>query len=382
MSPTLTRRLPWAIGALLVALLGVLAVLQLRWLDQVGDAERQRLEAGVETALASLTGELDREVSRAVLIFRPMRPGDDPEAAAAEQWRRWEELSPVPELVRDVEVVETGDDRPFPRLLPELPGLSVPVAQVEWGERDDPRGRARRRRRSGGATRTVRVTFDTEYLEGDLLPSLVRRHLAPVLGDDADVRVTVERTGEVVYASSGAVAEPAGNDPAGRYDWRAPLFRLLPPDELVRLAYATGARSELLGGADDGDPRADRGPSGPARRAFRGAHRAHHLGVLASLLDAPAGWTLEVRPADGSLDAALARARRGNGTVVFGILLLLVLAALALALSARRAQEMATRQMEFTAAVSHELRTPLAPYRSLADNLADGVVRVPEQTRR
>jgi hypothetical protein len=342
----------------------VLAVLQLRWLDQVGDAERQRLEAGVETALASLTGELDREVSRAVLIFRPMRPGDDPEAAAAEQWRRWEELSPVPELVRDVEVVETGDDRPFPRLLPELPGLSVPVAD---GERDDPRGRALRRRRSGGATRTVRVTFDTEYLEGDLLPSLVRRHLAPVLGDDADVRVTVERTGEVVYASSGA----------DRYDWRAPLFRLLPPDELVRLAFATGARSELLGGADDGDPRADRGPSGPARRAFRGAHRAHHLGVLASLLDAPAGWTLEVRPADGSLDAALARARRGNGTVVFGILLLLVLAALALALSARRAQEMATRQMEFTAAVSHELRTPLAAIRSLADNLADGVVREP-----
>jgi signal transduction histidine kinase len=378
MSPALTRRLPWAIGALLVALLGVLAVLQLRWLDDVGDAERQRLEAGVETALGSLTGELDREVSRAVLIFRPIPPFADPETAAAEQWRRWNELSPVPELVRDVEVVEAENAPPFPELLPGLPGLSVPVGD---GDRNGRMGRFRRRPggepdRSVRPERAVRVTFDSGYLEGELLPSLVRRHLAPVLGDDAGVRVTVERTGGLVYASSAETTEPGG---AESYEWRAPVFRLLPPDELVRLAFATGARDRLV---DEEEGGGERPLSGRARHGFRGAHRAHHLGVLASLLEAPPGWTLEVRPAEGSLDAALARARRGNATVVFGILLLLVLAAIALALSARRAQEMATRQMEFTAAVSHELRTPLAAIRSLADNLADGVVREPEQARR
>jgi len=60
---------------------------------------------------------------------------------------------------------------------------------------------------------------------------------------------------------------------------------------------------------------------------------------------------------------------------------LLALAAAALALSARRAQALARRQLEFTAAVSHELRTPLAAIRSLAENLADGVVRDPQATR-
>ncbi len=45
-----------------------------------------------------------------------------------------------------------------------------------------------------------------------------------------------------------------------------------------------------------------------------------------------------------------------------------------LVLATRRAQRLATQQMEFVAAVSHELRTPLAVIRSAADNLADGVV--------
>lgn len=379
-SRRLSTALPWAIGTLLVVLLGLLALLQVRWLGEVGEAERQRLEAGVETALAALTGEVDREVTRALLIFRPIPPFEDPEAMAAEQWRRWQELSPVPELVRDVAVVEPPVDpgvarwqerARLPELLPALPGLRVPVS--------DQRFEGPGRRPGAGAVRAapglaVRVTFDQEYLADELLPSLVRRHLAPVLGSDADVRVTVEGTGELVFVTPGAPATEAE-----RYEWRASLFRLLPPDELARLAFATGARAELLDGGEEG--RVDDRSARPPRHALQ-AHRAHRLSVLSSLLDASPGWTIEVRPAAGSLDAALARARRGNGAVVFGILLLLVVATVALALSARRAQETARRQMEFTAAVSHELRTPLAAIRSLADNLADGVVREPDQTRR
>ena len=383
-SRRLSTALPWAIGALLVVLLGLLALLQVRWLGEVGEAERQRLEAGVETALAALTGEVDREVTRALLIFRPVPPFEDPEAMAAEQWRRWQELSPVPELVRDVAVIDAPADpgaarwperARLPELLPALPGLRVPVAEGRF-ERRGRRGGAGAAREAPGLA--VRVTFDEEYLEQELLPSLVRRHLAPVLGSDADVRVTVRESGELVFASEGLAedAEP------GAFDWREPLFGLLSPEEIARLAFATGPRTDLPDGGEEGrfEDRSARPPHHALQELQ--AHRAHRLGMLASLLDASPGWTIEVRPAAGSLDAALARARRGNGAVVFGILLLLVLATVALALSARRAQETARRQIEFTAAVSHELRTPLAAIRSLADNLADGVVREPEQTRR
>jgi signal transduction histidine kinase len=52
-----------------------------------------------------------------------------------------------------------------------------------------------------------------------------------------------------------------------------------------------------------------------------------------------------------------------------------------LVLATRRAQQLATQQMEFVAAVSHELRTPLAVIRSAAENLADGVVPNDAQIR-
>ena len=173
-----------------------------------------------------------------------------------------------------------------------------------------------------------------------------------------EARVTVRGGGEVIYAS-----EPGLE---GDFEWRRPLFDLLPPEALRRLVLGSSI-----------DPELHRGEAGEAT-VWRDVHRR---GLLHRLVRPDPGWILAVRPAEGSLDAALARARRGNVAFSLGILLLLALAAGALALSARRARAQARRQLEFTAAVSHELRTPLAAIRSLADNLADGIVHQPEKAR-
>jgi signal transduction histidine kinase len=372
---TVSSRLPWLIGAFLVVLLGVLAALQLRWLGQVEAADRERLDAAAQTAIAAFAQDLDREVSRAWLTFHlaPHR-NHPPQAVLAERRSHWRDTAPAPELVRDAVLADIPVRAPggplsalarFPELLPELPGFQVP-AEPLWELRG----------RSDPDLRVLRVTFDRGFLVGTLLPDLADRHLAPVLGDDVQVRVRVAESGATVYAS-----EP---DLEGGFEWQAPLFDLLAPDDLRRLAFAIGFGPGALEGAmgPEGEPAEARPPDplhelGPRERLRRG----RHLATLASLLDPPAGWVIEVRPAAGSLSAALARARRGNAAVVFGILALLAAAAVALALSTRRAQETARRQVEFTAAVSHELRTPIAAIRSLADNLADGLVRDPEQTR-
>lgn len=376
MRPSITpSRVPWLVGGLLVVLLGVLAALQLRWLEQVEEADRQRLEAAAETALAAFAADVDREVSRAWLTFLPGPHGGwIPPELLEERWERWRETAPAPGLVRDVRLVDArpgagrSPDGPprtpplrVPELLPELPGFRVPV---------DPPWALRGRERRDGGRRVLRVAFDREYLEGTILPELVRRHLVPVLGSGVEVRVTVAETGAPVYASDA--------DLVGPFEWKIPLFDLLPPDDLRRLAFAMGFGRGLL---EDSRGR----PEGSLEEGGDDARELHrrplHLAAFATLLDPPAGWTLEVRPAAGSLTTALARARRGNAAVVLGLLALLGTAAVALALYARRSQEMARRQAEFTAAVSHELRTPIAGIRSLADNLADGLVREPEQTR-
>jgi signal transduction histidine kinase len=93
-------------------------------------------------------------------------------------------------------------------------------------------------------------------------------------------------------------------------------------------------------------------------------------------------WRLVVKHRAGSLEAAVAATRRRNLAINFGILLLLGASVGFIVLSSRRAQRLATQQMEFVAGVSHELRTPLAVICSAAENLADGVIDGRDQIKR
>jgi signal transduction histidine kinase len=76
-----------------------------------------------------------------------------------------------------------------------------------------------------------------------------------------------------------------------------------------------------------------------------------------------------VRHRAGSLDAAVARARRRNLAVTAGVLLLMAASVSTLIRFTRRAQRLAELQMEFVAGVSHELRTPLTVIHTAAYNL-------------
>jgi signal transduction histidine kinase len=403
-----TPRLAWAAGALLVVLLVALAALQLRWLRAVADADRQRLEAGVENALDGLTSALDREVSRAWLTFHD--PGGPPptrgDVAALRE--RWRETSPYPQLVEDLVLLtrtgqgtraerldEAGRWQPLTAAPPGLADLPTTLRRSPQPPGGPPPGGRRVARREPDAAFTIlrprlpglvlplgpppgsdeaaagpaetflAVVFDRDFLARELLPALSRRYLEPLLGPRLQMRVATQPDGEVVYTSEPSLT--------GDFDWEVPVFDVLPPDELRRLAFGERRFDREL------RPRHEGGGLGAAIAAAHDRHE--HRMRSAWPWRQRAGWVVALRPAAGSLDAALARAHLGNAALALGILFLLALAAAALALSARRAQALAQRQLEFTAAVSHELRTPLAAIRSLAENLADGVVREPEQTR-
>jgi signal transduction histidine kinase len=93
-------------------------------------------------------------------------------------------------------------------------------------------------------------------------------------------------------------------------------------------------------------------------------------------------WVLMAKHRSGSLEAAVAGVRRRNLWVSSSILMLLTVVIGLIAVSARRAQELARQQMEFVAAVSHELRTPVSVIGAAAGNLADGVVGDPQRVRK
>ena len=93
-------------------------------------------------------------------------------------------------------------------------------------------------------------------------------------------------------------------------------------------------------------------------------------------------WTLAVNHRDGSLENFIGNTRRKNLAVSFGILGLLGIRIILIFLSARRAQILAQRQMDFVSAVSHEFRTPIAVIHSAGENLTDGIVNSKEKVER
>src|SRR5258708_668164 len=94
--------------AALLALLPLLAVMQFRWLGEVSQAERERMQASLKTAVANFGQDFDGELTRVYLSFqmdsRTMRARDW--QSYARQYDQWIESSPHPQLISSVYLVE------------------------------------------------------------------------------------------------------------------------------------------------------------------------------------------------------------------------------------------------------------------------------------
>jgi signal transduction histidine kinase len=180
-------------------------------------------------------------------------------------------------------------------------------------------------RQKGWAVAVLR----SDVMIGQFLPSLVRDHYGPDSDREYEVRLFDEAAGNhLVFASA---TDPSASGPA--------------PDVVRHL------------------------------RDFGGVYRSRDEGGGRSL-------AVAVNHRAGSVAAAVSQLRRRNLGFGFGVVLVLGASVGVLAIAARRARQLAQRQMEFVAGVSHELRTPIAGISSLSQNLADGVVQDIEHAAR
>ena len=86
-------------------------------------------------------------------------------------------------------------------------------------------------------------------------------------------------------------------------------------------------------------------------------------------------WRLRVQHTAGSIDAFVRGERNKSFMLGLGIYLLLVGGIMAILVSAMRSRRFAQRQIDFVSSVSHEFRTPLAVIYSAGENLADGIAK-------
>jgi signal transduction histidine kinase len=402
-APARAPRLPLfaAVGALLVALV-LLAALQYRWVGQVGEAERARLQSSAHGRAEQLAQDFDREVTRAFALLQVDEDmlGPDGGERYAARYERWASRSEHPGLVSAVYVVRADKGTPLLRrfdkaqraFVPEeWPAALAPVRArldgTEPGGGRAERGGAPRgpfgmvedevpalvspifapapplaagserggfvRPRSAGFTI---VQFDRGYIERDLLPSLAGRYFASGGEFDYCVVVTTRR-------------EP-----------RTVVYRSDPADGLHATPDATAGLLEVrFDQLDNGLLRPGESAL-PAFLARRSPRDARHGSFRPPTVDRGV-WELGVTHRTGSLEEVVAHTRHRNLMISFGTLLLLGASAAMVAVSSQRARRLAAQHVEFVAGVSHELRTPVAVVCAAGENLADGLVRDPSEVR-
>ena len=386
----------------LLILLPALAVLQYQWVGQLSTAARERLQRNVRIAAAQFREGFDGELVRAVLSLQvgPATVREGVSERYSDRYNTWLNTAGHPQIVSNVLVVD-GDSGQLRlrRWNPESDALEAtdwrpPLEgwrpQIEQEFRDFIAGRAFDRRPSlrgedslivvplrnlvvparptrGPQTVTPMFGFtiielNMAYIREQMLPELASRHFTHVEGDVYRVAVTdADDSSSVLYRS-----DPDAPVDSSRADASASLFGIgnqafffgrpprPPVGDVPSPGQGTRLRSEEPLGAQAGD------------RAAEDFGR----------------WRLLVQHQSGSLEAAVARARRQNLAISFGVLLLLTVSVGLLAATSRRAHRLARQQMEFVAGVSHELRTPVAVIRSAAENLSHGVVGSGDRVKR
>jgi len=266
----------------------------------------------------------------------------------------------------------------------DLPGLIIAVNDnIEEGAIPNPGQQAYRI-----------IALDADYISREFIPELARRHFGDSVGE---YRIAVTKRGQtdqVVYRSDVnlTAADLTGGDvtaeffkirieDANRFFLaQLPRHGIAAPGADDRLKPQLNQKQIAIKVASDVKLGTDKqAPVLPNILTETGAGEISRS--LFSRRDEGA-WRLVVKHRAGSLEAAVANARRRNLAISFGILLLLSASVGFIVLSSRRAERLATQQMEFVAGVSHELRTPLAVICSAAENLADGVIDNRDQIRR
>ncbi|MEN3334032.1 MAG: two-component system, OmpR family, sensor histidine kinase SenX3 [Blastocatellia bacterium] len=414
--------------AALIALLPLLAVLQVRWLGEVSQAERDRMQASLKTAITNFSQDFDRELTRAYMTFqldsRTQRDRDWQDYAR--RYDQWMQAAPYPQLVSGVYLAEPLSqadapdrlqlyrfDRPassfaataWPASLEplraalqqefdaarqpsgfiyqtsldviddEATALVIPIPDVDMIEAHNPGT-------SFLFSSRVIIVFDLDFIRDQFIPQLAARYFTS--GDGLDYRLAVTRRdnpASVIYQTENGAAEKIG----ASADATAVLFGL----RMETPALIEGLSREIEHTTVNGSKK-----ERVAVRFFNLTTKSDRVIVKAdqdkekpqgriALINRETGrWLVALKHRAGSLDAAVAAARRRNLAVSFGILLLLSVSIAMIVVSTRRAERLARQQMEFVAGVSHEMRTPLAVICAAGENLADGVIEERQQVRR
>jgi len=424
--------------AALVVMLALLALLQYRWSRDVSEAAGARMRASLQSSMVRFREDFSRELGNLAVAVQsdPASPFDP--RSAKDYVRRittWKRVAVHPDLLQNVYVFErNGGTSHLLRLNtanaqfepsewpPSLARLEEPLTRFssdiaffdlhhervpnEHGPGEPPLPMRLQARLpwmfdendsvllhlhvEGGepdlqkkqpSVSWILIELNESVIRDQIFPQLARANFVGRDGLEYDVAVVDKsREGRLIYASGsefdskarlspdaeisvlggfGPTMNASSGPPAPPMVVTGGAFVGAPPDPNMKaldrpplFGYSGVVVSESRGFAFSGPVHLER---------FRFADRGP-------------GWTLMAKHRKGSLESALASMHRRQLAISFGVLLLLAITMAMIIVATRRAQRLATLQMDFVTGVSHELRTPLAVIGSAAENIADGII--------
>jgi two-component system, OmpR family, sensor histidine kinase SenX3 len=425
------------------ALFALLAALQYRWLSQLSSGERVRMGSALQTSVARFCEDFDRELARAWVAFR--MDGETPRRQKwvqfGERYARWAKQSPHPRLVGALFLVSEDDkgqlqtkqfdpaaktfgpssmpaelqsllrkmerqrqslqlpDRfgtPFfPQVFADAPLLLIPVVpppeDIFPSLPPHPTGAFKSSERNTFSYIVARL--DSEYIRREFIPELARRYFS----DGAEERASeyqlsiISQTdpAKVIYSTASTPLKVSEADASG-------AMLTLRPQLVENFAFESGVGILVAGRPASQRPRVTVGGAmaDTSVRVIKIGPTIHVVNTQSSEASIATGslgfpgvrengsWQLLVTHRAGSLNGAVEKLRRQNLFVSFSILLLLAASAVMIYVSSHRARRLARQQIEFVAGVSHELRAPVSVVCLTSANLADGLIRDPEQVER
>jgi two-component system sensor histidine kinase SenX3 len=280
----------------LLGLIALLATLQYQWLGKISGAERERMTSTLSARANAYAQDVDRELTRAYLLFQldAMQPDQGAAAALTARHDHWQATARFPRMVRDVYLVPppaqdaTAQTLPLqrynaatrfiepaewpasaaeirkmlshttpptgtgllvrtmvPTVWPDVPALVIPAPMLMVSHID-----ARISKAHGTPTRLMPalrhtiVLLDGDYMKKEMLPALAQQHFQGT-GDGFDYQlavVPVEAGKDPLYRSVGDYS-PA---PDAKADANVQLFQVRVKDfeplvaEVSRFAALSG----------------------------------------------------------------------------------------------------------------------------------------------
>ena len=417
------------LAGLPLILLPLLAVLQYRWIGEVSDAERNRLESSLRVASDRFASDFDAEFSRLANGFQIRDGFPENGTPVVERYQTWLESAAYPRLVRNLYLLKLNPDG-----APEFNKVDIQSGELEPAPLPSELQNIRDRFRPGSvsASGDTMMMVTTIFRRGRQFGGQRADEFRPRGPEDfrRDSRFgrgrgtgsgtgpdrPSQREGRPGFGGGGPAGGGPGGGPGGlpdgalvidvdrdvvikellpalvekhfsSHDGTAYRIGIVTQGEEQHLLYSSAgewkpediARPDWqlnLFGAPPPPPPSDaaQNPNAANRRPGRNRAGAFARGVLqGSLISQP--WELLIKHPAGSLERAVDQLRRFDLAISFGILVVLAAGLITIVVSSQRAHTLGRLQMEFAAGVSHELRTPLAVIRSAAHNLRSGIVQ-------